>query len=123
MRTNTIDATAFRCLQEYTNMVNVYSKLFNKNYDYNIIEYLVELVACDTSKQMRDLHNERMKYINTRIDKHLEKNKSKLGRRLKKMFWMLKLYPSAMMLPHLKVTRRNLLIFPSIIRLILFKIL
>ena len=58
-------------------MVNVYSKLFNKNYDYNIIEYLVELVACDTSKQMRDLHNERMKYINTRIDKHLEKNKSK----------------------------------------------
>lgn len=77
MRTNTIDATAFRCLQEFTNMMNVYSKLLNKNHDFHIILYLGELVACDTAKQMRDLHNERMKNINTRIDEHLEKNKSK----------------------------------------------
>ncbi len=44
MRTNAIDATAFRCLQEYSNLIFIYNKVYGKNYDYYIKEYLDELI-------------------------------------------------------------------------------
>ena len=76
MRTNATDATTFRCLVEYYNLVNICSKLFNKNYDNLIKEYLKELIAFDTLKQVRERHAERIKHINHRIDKYIEKHKN-----------------------------------------------
>jgi len=75
MRTNAIDSTAFRCLAEYSNLVKIYSKIYDKDYNYHIEEYLEELISFDTLKQVREKHTERTKYINDRIDKYIEKQK------------------------------------------------
>ncbi len=75
MRTNAIDSTAFRCLAEYSNLVKIYSKIYDKDYNYHIEEYLQELISFDTLKQVREKHTERTKYINGRIDKYIEKQK------------------------------------------------
>ncbi len=77
MRTNTIDSTAFHCLTEYSNLVKIYSKIYDKDYNYHIEEYLQELISIDTLKQIREKHTERIKYINGRIDKYIEKQKKK----------------------------------------------
>lgn len=82
MRTNTIDATAFRCLQEYTNLIIIYNKLFISNDNINyLVDYLEELINFKTLKDIRDKHMERVNIINKKIDKHMEdeKNKIKIG--------------------------------------------
>lgn len=74
MRTNAIDATAFRCLQEYSNLIFIYSKVYGKNYDYYIKEYLEELINFNTLKEIRDKHVERIDFIKNKI-----KNKINIG--------------------------------------------
>ena len=79
MRTNTVDATAFRCLQEYNNLVAIYSKLFKKDYDYHVKDYLDELIECDTLKQIREKHEARVKFINEKIDSYIERENKKVS--------------------------------------------
>ena len=78
MRTNSIDATTFRCLAEYNNLVIIYSKLYEKDYDYHIKDYLEELIECDTIKEVREKHVERINFINERIDKYLLQHKKRI---------------------------------------------
>ena len=66
MRTNGIDATAYRCLSEYNTLVNIYSLIYKKNYDYHIKDYLEELSQMETPKEIRDRHNKRMGYVKDR---------------------------------------------------------
>ena len=78
MRTNAMDATTFRCIAEYNNLVIIYSKLYEKDYDYHIKDYLEELIECDTIKQVREKHVERIKFISERIDKYLQEKKKRI---------------------------------------------
>jgi len=78
MRTNALDATAFRCLQEYNNLILIYSKVYDKDYDYHIKEYLEELIEFDTLKQVREKHAERIKYINKRIEAYCLEHKKRI---------------------------------------------
>jgi|TARA_R100000084_G_scaffold103021_1_gene58884 hypothetical protein len=74
MRTNSIDATAFRCLAEYHTLVEIYSSLYDKDYSHHINDYLEELIKYDTPKEMRKRHTERIDYIKKRINKRIEKD-------------------------------------------------
>jgi len=79
MRTNAIDSTAFRCLQEVKNLVAIYGKLFKKDYDYHVNDYLEELIECETLKEIREKHEARLKFINDRIDAYIEGQKKKVS--------------------------------------------
>ena len=78
MRTNTTDATAFRCLAEYSNLVNIYSKLTEEDCESYILCYLHEVVEFDTVKQVRDYHTERIKSVNVLFDNYIENKNKKL---------------------------------------------
>ena len=71
MRTNGIDASAFRCLSEYNTIVDIYSLIYKKNYNYHIKEYMEELASYDTAKEIRDRHKKRMDYVKERCRKKL----------------------------------------------------
>ncbi len=71
MRTNAFDATAFRCLSEYNNIVNIYSLIYKKNYDCLIKDYLEQLANFDTPNQIRDAHRKRVTHIIERCRKGL----------------------------------------------------
>jgi len=77
MRTNSIDATAFRCLAEYKTLIDIYSKIYNKDYDYHIKDYLEELMNFDTAKEVREKHTERINYIKERINNKIDKKETK----------------------------------------------
>ena len=80
MRTNSIDATCFRCLAEYNNLIVIYSKLMKKNYEHLIKEYLTELNLCDTPKEVRTKHRERINFVNEKIDEFIAtRGKKKIG--------------------------------------------
>ena len=72
MRTNTIDATAFRCLAQYNTLIDIYSKLYEEDYDDLIKEYLDELINFDTAKEVREKHTERMSYIKDKINEKID---------------------------------------------------
>tara|TARA_R100000935_G_C2796876_1_gene148563 strand:+ start:8 stop:289 length:282 start_codon:yes stop_codon:yes gene_type:complete len=75
MRTNALDSTAFRCLQEYKTLNDIYEKLFKRDFDYHVKEYLEELIECDTLKQIREKHEARVKFIKDKVDAYIEKQK------------------------------------------------
>ena len=77
MRTNSIDATAFRSLAEYKTLIDIYSKIYNKDYDYHIKDYLEELMNFDTAKEVREKHTERINYIKERINNKIDKKETK----------------------------------------------
>ncbi len=68
-----IDATAFRCLAEYANLMNIYSKLTAEDCDQHILNYFDEVLELDTAKQVRDYHTERIRKVNEMIDEYIEK--------------------------------------------------
>tara|TARA_R110000823_G_scaffold208708_1_gene339058 strand:+ start:481 stop:741 length:261 start_codon:yes stop_codon:yes gene_type:complete len=79
MRTNNLDATAFRCLSQYSNIIFLYTKVFDKvdeHYDYHIHEFLDELNNFETLKEIREKFKERMAYINDRIVKRLDEQRN-----------------------------------------------
>jgi len=79
MRTNNLDATAFRCLSQYSNIIFLYTKVYDKeeeHYDYHIHEFLDELNNFDTLKEIRETFKERMNYINDRIVKRLDESRN-----------------------------------------------
>jgi len=77
MRTNSIDATAFRCLAEYNTLIDIYSKIYDKDYNYHIKDYLEELMNFDTAKEVREKHTERIRHIKERINKKIDKTEAK----------------------------------------------
>ena len=77
MRTNSLDAAAFRCLAEYSTLIDIYSKIYEKDYDYHIKDYLEELMSFDTAKEVREQHTERINYIKQRIHDKIDKKEIK----------------------------------------------
>ena len=79
MRTNNIDATAFRCLTQYSNIIFLYTKVYDmpeEHYDYHIKDFLNELDDFDTLKEVREKFKERMTYIKEMIVKRLDEKKN-----------------------------------------------
>ena len=73
MRTNSIDATAFRCLAEYKTLVDICIKLYDDD-DLErpsvkaVDNYLDELMGVDTAKEVRDLHKDKLNFIIKKIN-------------------------------------------------------
>ena len=68
MRTNSIDATAFRCLAEYKTLVDICNKLYDEDDPEGagvkaVDNYLDELMGVNTAKEIRDLHNDKLNVI------------------------------------------------------------
>lgn len=73
MRTNTIDATAFRCLAEYKTLIDICLKLYDSNDSdapsiKSVDNYLEELINVDTAKEVRELHNKKMAVLLEQIN-------------------------------------------------------
>ena len=73
MRTNTIDALAFRCLAEYKRFVDIYVKLMETPLDYLCIEYITELDNLETAKEIRKHHRDALEEVKTNISEQIEK--------------------------------------------------
>ncbi len=73
MRTNTIDALAFRCLAEYKRFVDIYVKLKEIPLDYLCAEYITELDDLDTAKDIRRHHKDALTEIKMNINEQIEK--------------------------------------------------
>jgi len=74
-----MDATAFRCLTQYSDMIFLYTKVYDKeeeHYDYHIHEFLDELNTFDTLKEVREKFKERMQYVKERIVKRLDESRN-----------------------------------------------
>jgi len=73
MRTNTIDALAFRCLAEYKRFVDIYVKLKETPLDYLFAEYITELDDFDTAKDIRNHHKNALAEMKTNINELIDK--------------------------------------------------
>ena len=79
MRTNNMDATAYRCLTQYSNIIFLYTKVYDMpeaHFDYHIKDFLNELDDFDTLKEVREKFKERMTYIKELIVKRLDEKKN-----------------------------------------------
>jgi len=85
MRSNMIDAQAFRCIEEYSNMVFIKRKFIGKNVMPEISDYLEELVRCASLDEIRKLHNIKMKKIIEEIETLADESikKIKIGKKYK----------------------------------------
>ena len=85
MRSNMIDAQAFRCIEEFSNMVFIKRKFMGKNVMPEISDYLEELVRCASLDEIRKLHNIKMKKIIEEIEALAEESikKLKIGKKYK----------------------------------------
>ena len=85
MRSNMIDAQAFRCIEEFSNMVFIKRKFMGKNVMPEISDYLEELVRCASLDEIRKLHNIKMKKIIEEIEALAEESikKIKIGKKYK----------------------------------------
>ncbi len=79
MRTNYIDATAFRCLSEFINYLNILSKTYSVdsvqvivNPNKLIADYSILLASMETIKEIREAHSKAIKELITRIDNQLK---------------------------------------------------
>jgi len=80
-----IDAQAFRCIEEYSNMVFIKRKFIGKNVMPEISDYLEELVRCASLDEIRKLHNIKMKKIIEEIETLADESikKIKIGKKYK----------------------------------------
>ena len=80
-----IDACAFRCIEEYSNMVFIKRKFIAKIVMPEISDYLEELVRCASLDEIRKLHNIKMKKIIEEIEALAEESikKLKIGKKYK----------------------------------------
>ena len=80
-----IDAQAFRCIEEFSNMVFIKRKFMGKNVMPEISDYLEELVRCASLDEIRKLHNIKMKKIIEEIEALAEESikKIKIGKKYK----------------------------------------
>mgnify|MGYP003635348966 CR=1 FL=1 len=80
-----IDACAFRCIEEYSNMVFIKRKFMGKNVMSETSDYLEELVRCASLDEIRKLHNIKMKKIISEIETLAEESvkKLKIGKKVK----------------------------------------
>ena len=80
-----IDAQAFRCIEEYSNMVFIKRKFIGKNVMPEISDYLEELVRCASLDEIRKLHNIKMKKIIEEIEALADESikKIKIGKKYK----------------------------------------
>jgi len=80
-----IDAQAFRCIEEFSNMVFIKRKFMGKNVMPEISDYLEELVRCASLDEIRKLHNIKMKKIIEEIEALAEESikKLKIGKKYK----------------------------------------
>lgn len=80
-----IDAQAFRCIEEFSNMVFIKRKFMAKNVMPEISDYLEELVRCASLDEIRKLHNIKMKKIIEEIEALAEESikKIKIGKKYK----------------------------------------
>ena len=85
MRSNMIDAQAFRCIEEYSNMVFIKRKFMGKNVMSETSDYLEELVRCASLDEIRKLHNIKMKKIIEEIEALADESikKLKIGKKYK----------------------------------------
>ena len=85
MRSNMIDAQAFRCIEEFSNMVFIKRKFMGKNVMSETSDYLEELVRCASLNEIRKLHNIKMKKIIEEIEALAEESikKIKIGKKYK----------------------------------------
>ena len=73
MRTNSIDATAFRCLAEYKTLIDICIKLYEKDdpegpATKSVDIYIEELMSVDTAKEVRELHKNKLKVLVEKIN-------------------------------------------------------
>jgi len=80
-----IDAQAFRCIEEFSNMVFIKRKFMGKNVMSETSDYLEELVRCASLNEIRKLHNIKMKKIIEEIEALAEESikKLKIGKKYK----------------------------------------
>ena len=80
-----IDACAFRCIEEYSNMVFIKRKFMGKNVMSETSDYLEELVRCASLNEIRKLHNIKMKKIIEEIETLADESikKIKIGKKYK----------------------------------------
>jgi len=80
-----IDAQAFRCIEEFSNMVFIKRKFMGKNVMSETSDYLEELVRCASLNEIRKLHNIKMKKIIEEIEALAEESikKIKIGKKYK----------------------------------------
>ena len=80
-----IDAQAFRCIEEYSNMVFIKRKFMGKNVMSETSDYLEELVRCASLNEIRKIHNIKMKKIIEEIEALAEESvkKIKIGKKYK----------------------------------------
>ena len=80
-----IDAQAFRCIEEFSNMVFIKRKFMGKNVMSEISDYLEELVRCASLNEIRKLHNIKMKKIIEEIEALADESikKIKIGKKYK----------------------------------------
>ena len=85
MRSNMIDACAFRCIEEFSNMVFIKRKFLGKDVMPEISDYLEELVRCASLNEIRKIHNIKMKKIIEEIETLAEESvkKIKIGKKYK----------------------------------------
>ncbi len=73
MRTNNIDATSFRCLTQYSNIIFLYTKVYDmedEHYDYHIKDFLNELVKqynIDAIKDKNEVSQKTKVFIDERL--------------------------------------------------------
>lgn len=80
-----IDAQAFRCIEEFSNMVFIKRKFMGKNVMSETSDYLEELVRCASLNEIRKIHNIKMKKIIEEIEALAEESikKIKIGKKYK----------------------------------------
>ncbi len=80
-----IDACAFRCIEEYSNMIFIKRKFMGKNVMSETSDYLEELVRCASLNEIRKIHNIKMKKIIEEIEALAEESvkKIKIGKKYK----------------------------------------
>lgn len=80
-----IDACAFRCIEEYSNMVFIKRKFMGKNVMSETSDYLEELVRCASLNEIRKIHNIKMKKIIEEIETLADESikKIKIGKKYK----------------------------------------
>ena len=80
-----IDAQAFRCIEEFSNMVFIKRKFLAKSVMPETSDYLEELVRCASLNEIRKLHNIKMKKIIEEIEALAEESikKIKIGKKYK----------------------------------------
>ena len=75
MRTNSIDATAFRSLIEYRTLMEIYEGLYNKDRGDAFVNHYADLLNdCETLQDVRELHRKKIQWVKTKINKKIDEN-------------------------------------------------